>query len=164
MTEPDVSFTPDPPDPRLDVLDDEIADLIAEARIIRHEEDKTWLEITLREGRNQQIRRMGDATGFRVMRLARTSFAGVTSEGLRPGEWRPLSRDELVAIREEFGVPRRIASAAKRAAQAVPRPTQKRGPAPRPEAPARSARTDRSGRTPRGAGPRGPRARGRVDR
>ena len=52
--------------------------LPAEARILRHEGDKTWLEITLREGRNQQIRRMGEATGWRVMRLARTSFAGVT--------------------------------------------------------------------------------------
>ena len=31
MTEPDVSFTPTPPDPRLEALDDEIADLIAEA-------------------------------------------------------------------------------------------------------------------------------------
>ena len=31
MTEPAVSFTPDPPDPRLEALDDEIADLIAEA-------------------------------------------------------------------------------------------------------------------------------------
>src|SRR5262249_38598556 len=60
--------------------------LPAEVRLLRHEEGKTWLEITLREGRNQQIRRMGEATGFPVMRLARLSFAGITSEGLRPGD------------------------------------------------------------------------------
>ena len=37
--------------------------LPAEARLLRHEGDKTWIELTLREGRNQQIRRMGEATG-----------------------------------------------------------------------------------------------------
>ena len=39
MTEPDVSFTPDPLDPRLEALDNEIAELIAEAlyeRLLRH--------------------------------------------------------------------------------------------------------------------------------
>jgi len=82
--------------------------LPAEASLIRHEEDKTWLELTIREGRNQQIRRMGDATGFRVMRLARTAFAGITSEGLRPGQWRHLTRDELVALKQQFGVPQRV--------------------------------------------------------
>ncbi|MEJ7731015.1 MAG: pseudouridine synthase [Polyangiaceae bacterium] len=82
--------------------------LPAEARIVRHEEGKTWLEITLREGRNQQIRRMGEATGFRVMRLARLEFAGVNSDRLRPGEWRPLSHDELLAIRKQFGVPKSV--------------------------------------------------------
>jgi 23S rRNA pseudouridine2605 synthase len=51
---------------------------------------------------------MGDATGFRVMRLARVGFAGVTTEGLRPGAWRYLNGDELTDIKKEFGVPRRI--------------------------------------------------------
>ena len=87
-----------------------------EARIIRREDDKTGLEVTLREGRNQQIRRMGDATGWRVMRLARTTFAGVGSDGLRPGEWRALTGDELLDIRKAFGVPRKVRSAAVRMA------------------------------------------------
>ena len=91
--------------------------LPAEARMLRLEGDKTWLEVTLREGRNQQIRRMGEATGWRVMRLARMSFAGISAEMLRPGEWRPLSRDELLAIRKEFGVPQKI-----RPATAMPPP------------------------------------------
>lgn len=86
--------------------------LPAEAKLLRHEGDKTWIELTIREGRNQQIRRMGEATGFRVMRLARTSFAGVTSEDLRPGEWRFLTRDELMAMREAYGVPQRMPPAA----------------------------------------------------
>jgi 23S rRNA pseudouridine2605 synthase len=45
--------------------------LPADAKLLRHEGDKTWLELTIREGRNQQFRRWGEATGFRVRRLAR---------------------------------------------------------------------------------------------
>lgn len=78
--------------------------LPAEASLLRYEDDKTWLEITLREGRNQQIRRMGEATGFPVMRLARTIFAGITHEGLRPGEYRDLTMQELLDLRKRFGV------------------------------------------------------------
>ncbi len=83
----------------------------ADVHFLRHEDGKTWFEITLREGRNQQIRRMGEASGFPVMRLARVSFAGITSEGLRPGQWRSLSLDELLEIEKEYGVPRKIRGA-----------------------------------------------------
>ncbi|HEY4105801.1 MAG TPA: pseudouridine synthase [Polyangiaceae bacterium] len=82
----------------------------AEVRRLRFEGDKTWLELTLREGRNRQVRRLGEATGSLVMRLARISHAGVTAEDLRPGQWRHLSLDELVALKREFGVPRRVRS------------------------------------------------------
>jgi 23S rRNA pseudouridine2605 synthase len=96
-------------------------------RFLRHEDGKTWFEVTLREGRNQQIRRMGEATGFPVMRLARTSFAGITSEGLRPGEWRPLTVDELTEIRKQFGVPRRVRGAVTRAPEARPERRERGG-------------------------------------
>ncbi len=82
--------------------------LPAIATMLRHEDDKTWLELTIKEGRNQQIRRMGEATGFPVMRLARTVFAGVTSEGLRPGTWRLLTPAELTTLKKAYGVPRAI--------------------------------------------------------
>jgi 23S rRNA pseudouridine2605 synthase len=80
--------------------------LPAKVSLLRHEDGKTWLELTIKEGRNQQIRRMGEATGFPVMRLARSSFAGVTSEGIRPGTWRPLTTAELTTLRKEYGVPK----------------------------------------------------------
>jgi 23S rRNA pseudouridine2605 synthase len=83
----------------------------AEVRFLRHEEGKTWFEITIYEGRNQQIRRMGEASGFPVMRLARLSFAGVTHEDLRPGQWRFLTASELMELRKEHGVPKRVRSA-----------------------------------------------------
>jgi len=80
----------------------------AQVKVLRFEADKTWLEITLREGRNRQVRRLGEATGFPVMRLARISHAGVTSEDLRPGQWRPLTVDELVDLKRDYGVPKKV--------------------------------------------------------
>jgi 23S rRNA pseudouridine2605 synthase len=80
----------------------------AQVRLLRHEGDKTWLEVTLTEGRNRQVRRLGEATGFPIMRLARLSHAGVTSEDLRPGQWRPLSVDELVELKRDYGVPKKV--------------------------------------------------------
>src|SRR5258706_6556924 len=80
----------------------------AEVFVLRREPGKTWLEVTLYEGRNQQIRKMGDATAFPVMRLSRTSFAGITSEGLRPGQFRPLLAQELQDLKKDFGVPRKV--------------------------------------------------------
>src|SRR5690606_2792383 len=77
--------------------------LPAQAKMLRHEGDKTWIELTIREGRNQQIRRMGEATGFPVMRLARVSFAGIDLEGLPPGRWRAMTRDELVQLKKTYG-------------------------------------------------------------
>jgi 23S rRNA pseudouridine2605 synthase len=82
----------------------------AKVKLLRHEGDKTWFELTITEGRNQQVRRMGEATGFRVMRLSRTSFAGIRSEGLPPGRWRYLTKDELSTLKQQYGVPKRIAS------------------------------------------------------
>lgn len=79
-----------------------------EVLLLRHEHGKTWIEVTLYEGRNQQIRRMGEATGFPVMRLARLSFAEISTEGVRPGDFRPLTADELRALKASYGVPKRI--------------------------------------------------------
>jgi 23S rRNA pseudouridine2605 synthase len=75
----------------------------ARVEIARHEGDKTWLEVVLHEGKNRQIRRLAEHAGYRVMRLARYRFAGLTLEGLRAGEWRHLTRAELRALREELG-------------------------------------------------------------
>jgi 23S rRNA pseudouridine2605 synthase len=111
--------------------------LPAKAKLLRHEGDKTWFELTITEGRNQQVRRMGEATGFSVMRLSRVSFAGITVDGLRPGQWRHLSATELAQMKEEYGVPRRVVSPP---VQESARPT----PAVRPRAtkPKRPASTD----------------------
>ena len=49
-----------------------------------------WLEVTLREGKNRQVRRMTAHVGFPTLRLVRTSIGRVSVEGLAPGTWREI--------------------------------------------------------------------------
>jgi len=49
-----------------------------------------WLRITLREGRNRQVRRMTAAVGHPTLRLVRWAIGAWTLEGLQPGEWREV--------------------------------------------------------------------------
>ncbi|HEY0720506.1 MAG TPA: pseudouridine synthase [Gammaproteobacteria bacterium] len=49
-----------------------------------------WLELTLREGRNRQVRRMTAAVGYPTLRLVRCAIGPWQLEGLQPGEWREL--------------------------------------------------------------------------
>src|SRR5688500_9192290 len=48
----------------------------ADVRLLRVEGDKTWLSITLHEGKNRQVRRLGEDAGFPVLRLSRLAQAG----------------------------------------------------------------------------------------
>jgi 23S rRNA pseudouridine2457 synthase len=47
-----------------------------------------WLELTLREGKNRQVRRMTAKVGFPTLRLVRAAIGGVDLAGLAPGQWR----------------------------------------------------------------------------
>jgi 23S rRNA pseudouridine2457 synthase len=49
-----------------------------------------WLRLTIREGRNRQVRRMTAAVGLPTLRLVRWSMGDWTLDGLQPGEWREV--------------------------------------------------------------------------
>jgi len=83
-------------------LDDGYRTQPARVEHLRDEDGKSWLEITITEGKNRQIHRMVESLDTRVMRLSRLSFAGLSTEGLRPGELRDRTRDELEALRREY--------------------------------------------------------------
>lgn len=80
----------------------------AEVRVLRREGPKTWLEVTLKEGKKHQVRALGEHAGTPVLRLSRLSHAGITTDGLPPGSWRLLSIDELKSLKNTFGVPERL--------------------------------------------------------
>ncbi len=90
-------------------LDDGYLTKPAEVFVLREERNNTWAQITLTEGKNRQIHRMGDAIGHRVMRLARQSFASINIERLKPGDYRELQRDELQQLKKNFLNPYRRA-------------------------------------------------------
>jgi 23S rRNA pseudouridine2605 synthase len=56
------------------------------------------VELVLHEGRKHQVKRMLAAVGYPVRRLHRSRYAGLTLEGLEPGEWRELGRDEIASL------------------------------------------------------------------
>ncbi|WP_158045185.1 rRNA large subunit pseudouridine synthase E [Skermanella pratensis] len=74
-------------------LIDEPADLWPRDPPIRYRASipTSWIELTLREGRNRQVRRMTAAVGFPTLRLIRRAVGDWTVEGLSPGEWREIS-------------------------------------------------------------------------
>ena len=57
------------------------------------------IELRIHEGRNRQVRRMCEAVGHPVVHLHRSSYAGLTVDGLAPGRWRELEPAELDRLR-----------------------------------------------------------------
>ena len=57
------------------------------------------LELTIHEGRKHQVKRMLEAVGHPVRRLHRSTYAGLTLEGLEAGDWRELTREEVSRLR-----------------------------------------------------------------
>jgi 23S rRNA pseudouridine2457 synthase len=61
-----------------------------------------WLEITLTEGRNRQVRRMTANVGFPTLRLVRVAIASFHLTDLTPGDWRDVLPHELAMLRQEI--------------------------------------------------------------
>ena len=57
-----------------------------------------WIEITLHEGRNRQVRRMTAAVGHPTLRLVRVAIGELKLTGLAPGEWRDLRPLESASL------------------------------------------------------------------
>jgi 23S rRNA pseudouridine2605 synthase len=58
-----------------------------------------WYHVTLREGRNREVRRLWQAAGFEVSRLQRVRFGSLRlPQGLRPGQWRWLDQGQVGAL------------------------------------------------------------------
>jgi 23S rRNA pseudouridine2605 synthase len=60
--------------------------------------DKTSVLLAIREGRNREVRRIFELFGYEVKRLDRKEYANITTRGLKRGEYRHLTRDEVAEL------------------------------------------------------------------
>jgi 23S rRNA pseudouridine2605 synthase len=71
----------------------------AEVRVVETSERKTWLEMTISEGKRRQIRRMCEAVGLLVEKLVRIRLGPLKLGKLPPGHYRQLTDEELNKLR-----------------------------------------------------------------
>ncbi|MES2202572.1 MAG: pseudouridine synthase [candidate division FCPU426 bacterium] len=72
----------------------------AEAKLMGVKEKNSVLQITLREGRNKQVKRMCQAIGHPVIRLNRLAYGFLTVNELAPGAWRHLMVEEVELLKK----------------------------------------------------------------
>ncbi len=118
-----------------------------EGGIHERAERNVWIRVVVGEGRFHLVKRLCEAVGLAVQRLFRPEFGGVTVEGLRAGEFRPLTPGEVKSMRQRVGLapgeakapppPRKLPRAARRHGHGpppVPGAEVPPGPAPAPAA------------------------------
>lgn len=69
----------------------------AGVRVIKQLPTKTWLEFRLNEGKNREIRRLCEAVGLTVDKLKRLAIGGLSVEGVAPGKYRFMTREQMLA-------------------------------------------------------------------
>lgn len=77
------------------ILDDKSRTLPADVWIEKHDRDGTWLGVILKEGKNRQIRRMGESSGLLVKRIIRVRISSLKLGELKSSEWRDLTLKEI---------------------------------------------------------------------
>lgn len=85
------------------ILDDGELLKAARVRILREADKTCWLEFELHEGKNREIRRMLEATGFECLRLVRVAFGELLLGDLEKGSTRFLTETEVAALRRHAG-------------------------------------------------------------
>jgi 23S rRNA pseudouridine2605 synthase len=77
--------------------------------LIRQSASSTFLEITITEGRNRQVRRMLEAVSSKVLKLVRVELGPLTLRGMAMGKHRDLLPAEVAALRKAAGLPMKTA-------------------------------------------------------
>ena len=78
-------------------LDD--GEIHADAVSYASDTDKSQVGIEIHSGKNRIVRRIFESLGYRVIKLDRVYFAGLTKKGLRRGDWRYLTEQEVNMLR-----------------------------------------------------------------
>ena len=127
------------------VLDDGSKTLPAAIHVVTDEPERTVLEMTIREGKNRQIRRMCEAVGLDVIRLRRSALGAVKLGMLQPGQYRELTSQEVTALRTAASRGKATAAIAKNTAANAARRTAAGPHGPRAPKGAVAARKKRGG-------------------
>jgi 23S rRNA pseudouridine2605 synthase len=85
------------------VLDDRTRTAPAEITRLEETASNSWFQISLHQGRNQQIRKMFDSIGHSVVKLRRVRIGSLTDDRLKPGYWRQLSPAEVSRLMRPRG-------------------------------------------------------------
>lgn len=72
-----------------------------EVSVLKVQNDRALLSVTIHEGRNRQVRRMCDAAGMQVLMLRRVSEGMLKLGNLPLGKWRYLTKDEVAELKKE---------------------------------------------------------------
>jgi len=75
----------------------------AEVKRVRDAESKSFIELTITEGRNRQVRRMIEALESKVLKLVRVRLGMLTLDGLQSGKWRNLTPVEVRQLSDLTG-------------------------------------------------------------
>ena len=76
----------------------------AEVEVIKRGPDRTWLLLTISEGRHRQVKRMCSRIGHPVMKLKRVAYGPLSLGRMSPGDFRPLTKTEIQALKKAAGL------------------------------------------------------------
>ncbi len=88
---------------------------------VRENESKTFIELTITQGRNRQVRRMIEALESKVLKLVRTKIGPLTLDGLESGKWRNLNPGEVAKLYKIAKLDEKV-EAEKKASRQVDKP------------------------------------------
>jgi 23S rRNA pseudouridine2605 synthase len=75
----------------------------AKVKKLKRVESNSWIEVTIREGRKRQIRKMCERVGHQVIRLMRIRINGLEMGPLEPGSYRKMTEEEIHTMMKETG-------------------------------------------------------------
>ncbi len=76
----------------------------AKVSVLETRSGNSLVRLIIHEGRKREVKRMCDAVGHPVQTLRRITFAGIEVNGLRPGEWRNLTAEEVAGLKALVGL------------------------------------------------------------
>lgn len=82
----------------------------AQVSVLRKSQNSTLIQLTIHEGRKREVKRMCAEVGHPVRSLQRVAFGELRAYGLRPGEWRYLTPEEIAALRSRAGLAGEVAA------------------------------------------------------